>query len=71
VTDVVCAFVAGRWPIRTTCSAAASEGKKTEEGTMMSWPESNTVAVANPPEEQTMTPATTERASDIMTNRKL
>jgi hypothetical protein len=47
-----------RGPIWVTSSVAASEGKKTEEGTMISTPEapSNLVAVADPAEAQTLTP---------------
>jgi hypothetical protein len=47
-----------RWPIWVTSSVAASEGKKTEEGTTISTPESpsNSVAVDDPPEAQTPTP---------------
>jgi hypothetical protein len=46
-----------------TSSAATSDEKKTEEGTVMSppEPESNPAAVADPPKAQTLTPATTER----------
>jgi hypothetical protein len=47
-----------RGPIWVTYSVAASEGKKTEEGTTISTsePPSNSVAVADPPEAQTLTP---------------
>jgi hypothetical protein len=55
-------------------SAAAGEGKKTEEGTMMPPPEPNsksdTVAVTNSRETQSLTPATTKAASVILTNRR-
>jgi hypothetical protein len=62
-----------REPIWVTYSIAASEGKKTEEGMMMSTPEppSNSVAVADPTEAQNLTPAMTEEASDIVTNCKV
>jgi hypothetical protein len=45
-----------------TSSVAVSEGKKAEEGTMVSPPEPefNLVAVTDPPEAQTPTPATTK-----------
>jgi hypothetical protein len=61
-----------RGPIWVTSSVAASEGKKTEEGMTMSTPEppSNSVAVADQPEVQNLTPAMTEEAADIVTNCK-
>jgi hypothetical protein len=53
-------------------SAATGEGKKTDEGTVMPRPEPNSksdpVAVADPPETETLTLATTKEASDILTN---
>jgi hypothetical protein len=49
-------------------SAAAGEGQKTDEGTMMPPPEPNSksdpVAVTDPRETQSLTPATTKEASD-------
>jgi hypothetical protein len=55
-----------------TLSATVGEGKKIDDGTMMPTPEpdsnSNPVAVADPRETQSLTPATTNEASDIMTN---
>jgi hypothetical protein len=55
-----------------TLSAATREGKKTDEGTMMSPPEPNSqsdaVAIADPLETRSLTPATTKEASDILTN---
>jgi hypothetical protein len=51
---------------------AARKGKKTEEGTMM-WPlraESSPMAIADSPEAQTLTPATTKEGSDIVRNCK-
>jgi hypothetical protein len=53
-----------------TASVPASQGEKTDEGTMMlkSTPESNPVAVAELPETQTLTPATTKEATDILIN---
>jgi hypothetical protein len=58
-----------KWSIWMTSSVAASEGKKTDEGTIMSLPgpESNMVAVADPPEAETLTPATTEGPLYILT----
>jgi hypothetical protein len=64
-----------RGPIWVTSSVAASEGKKTEEGTIISTNEpkslSNSVAIVNPPDAQILTPPTTEEASDILTNCKI
>jgi hypothetical protein len=55
-----------------THSATAGEGKKTDEGTMIPPPEPNfisdPVAVADPREAQSLTPATIKKASDILTN---
>jgi hypothetical protein len=47
---------------------AASEGKKVDEGTTMSPPKSNLAAVADPLENQTLTPAqaTTRPTSNIV-----
>jgi hypothetical protein len=60
-------------PIRVTDSVSASEGKKTVEGTMMlpSEPKSNPAAVTESPETQTLTPATTKEASDILIHCKI
>jgi hypothetical protein len=57
-----------RQPSRVMASVPASEGKKTDEGTMMlpSTAESNPATVAAPPKTQTLTPATTKEASDIL-----
>jgi protoporphyrinogen oxidase len=59
-----------RGPIWVTSSVADSDGKKTEEGMTMSTLEthSNLVATANPPEAQNLMSATTQEASDIVTN---
>jgi hypothetical protein len=56
-----------------TASVLASKGKKTDEGTMMlpSEPKSNPATVAESPETQTLTPATTKEASDILINSKI
>jgi hypothetical protein len=67
VADVIGVFSnAQRWSCATR-SVAASEGKKTEKGTMTSLPEpeANLVTVADPPEAKTSTPATTKQSSDI------
>jgi hypothetical protein len=71
--DVISAVLNAQDPIWVTYSGAASEGKKTDEGTIMSTPESlsKPVAVANPPEAQTPAPARIEDASDILTNCKI
>jgi hypothetical protein len=62
-----------RRPIWVISSVADSEGKKTEEGMTMSTlePHSNSVAAADSAEAQTLTSATTEEASDIVTNFKV
>jgi hypothetical protein len=62
-----------RGPIWVTSSVADGDGKKTEEGLTMSTlePHSNLVAVANPPEAQNLMSATTQEASDIVTNRTI
>jgi hypothetical protein len=64
------AFSNTRPPSRVTASVTASEGKKTDEGTMMlpSTAEYNPATVAESPETQTLTPATTKEASDILIN---
>jgi hypothetical protein len=53
-------------------STAAGEGKKTDEGTMMPPPEPNSkydpVAATDPRETQSLTPATTKDAFDILIN---
>jgi hypothetical protein len=56
-----------------TFSVVASEGKKTDERTMI-WPleaELDLMTVADPPEAQTLTRATTKLASDILKNCKI
>jgi hypothetical protein len=55
-------------PIRVTFSVPTSHGKKTDEGTIMlpSTPESNQTTVAESPKTQTLTPAMTNEASDIL-----
>jgi hypothetical protein len=67
VIDVIFVPRNGKLPIRVTLSVAANEGKKTDEGTTMAPAEcgSNSVAVADLPETQSLTPATTKEASDI------
>jgi hypothetical protein len=56
--------------IWVTTSAAAGERKKTHEGRMMPPPDcrSDPVAVGDPLETQTVTPATTKEPSDILMN---
>jgi hypothetical protein len=73
MADMIRMFANPGGPIRMTSGVATSEEKKTEEGTVMSLPEPeyNPVAVADPPEAQTLTPATTERVSDILTNCRI
>jgi hypothetical protein len=55
-----------------TPNVAASEGKKTDEGTIMRPPERkpNPMTVADPLGARTWTPATTKQASDIVTTAK-
>jgi hypothetical protein len=56
-----------------TPGAAASEGKKMDEGTM-TWllePEPNPRAVADRPDARTLTLATTQQVSHILTNGKI
>jgi hypothetical protein len=52
-------------PIRVTISVRASQGKKTDEGTIMLMAElkSNSLAVAEPPETHTLTPATAKEGA--------
>jgi hypothetical protein len=49
------------------------QGKKSDEGTMMlpPTPKFNPAAVADSPQAQTLTPATTKKASDILINCKM
>jgi type II secretory ATPase GspE/PulE/Tfp pilus assembly ATPase PilB-like protein len=56
--------------IWVTSSGAAIQGKNTEAGMMVSTLESpsNLITVADPPGAQILTLATTEEASDILTN---
>jgi hypothetical protein len=70
VIDLIGAFPNAELPIRVTDSVLASEGKKTDEGTMMfsSQHKSNPATVAESPETRTLTPATTKEASDILIN---
>jgi hypothetical protein len=55
-----------------TPTAAVGEGKKIDEGTMIppSNPKSDPVAVADPRETRSLTPATTKETADILTNRR-
>jgi hypothetical protein len=73
MTNVICVFANAQRKIWVTFRVAVNEGKQTEEGTMTSTPErlSHFVAAADPPEAQTLTPVTTEEASDILTNCKI
>jgi hypothetical protein len=72
VTDVIRVFSAACWPSWVMLSVMVSDGKKTKEGTML-WPpepKPNWVTVADPPEVQTPTPATTKQAFDILAHCK-
>jgi hypothetical protein len=73
VTNVIRVSANAQRTIWVMLSVALSEGKKIEEGMTTPTPEppNNSVAVAHPPEAQTQTPATTEEASDIVTNCKI
>jgi hypothetical protein len=70
----MCLFQNARQLIRPTLNAAAGEGKKIDEGAMMPPLESNIksspMAVADPPEMQSLTPATGKEPSDIPTNNR-
>jgi hypothetical protein len=69
MTDVIRACSKAPRSTWVTRSAAASQGKKTDEATMMWPPEAipNPLVVADPPEAQTLTPATTKQALHIQT----
>jgi hypothetical protein len=73
VIDLIGRVLDSQGSIRVTASVPASQGKKTDEGTMMlpSTPESNPAAVPESPETQIPTPATTKDASDILINWKI
>jgi hypothetical protein len=73
VIDVIDAFSNAQSPIRVTARLPTRQGKKTDEGTMMlpPAPKFNPSAVVVWPETQTLIPATTEKASDIVTNCKI
>jgi hypothetical protein len=68
--DETSAFPNAEPPIRVTSSVTARQGKKTAEGTIMlpSAHESNLAAVAESPQTQILTPATTKEASDVLIN---
>jgi hypothetical protein len=57
-------------PMRVTRRLADREGKKADDGTMTSSPDANPTTVAHRPATQTLTPATTTRASDIEKTRE-
>jgi hypothetical protein len=73
VADVIRVFSNAQRPTWVARSVADSEGKKTDEGTMMPPPEPkrNPMAVADPPEAETSTAATTKRESDILVNWRI
>jgi hypothetical protein len=70
VAELIIVFRNSGPPIRVSLSAAASEGKKADEGTTMSPSKANMVAVVVPPETQTLTPvrATVRQSSAIRIN---
>jgi hypothetical protein len=49
-----------------TRSVAGREGKRTDDETMASSPDTNPTIVADPADPQTLTPVTTMSASDIL-----
>jgi hypothetical protein len=67
------AFSNARSSIWVTASLSARQGKKTDDETMMlpPAPKFNPAAVAVWPKTQTLMPATTEEASDILINCKI
>jgi hypothetical protein len=52
--------------MRKILRLTAREGKKADDGTITSSPDTNPTTVADPPAAQTLRPATTTRASDIL-----
>lgn len=72
MTDIIRVFSDTRSPNCVTPSVAASEGKKTDEGTRRCrrQAKSNPVAVADPPEGQTLTPVRAKWATDMMIDCK-
>jgi hypothetical protein len=64
VIEKISAFSSAELLIRVTSTPPAGEGKKTDEGTMMlpSAHESNPATVAESPQTQTLTPATTNKS---------
>jgi hypothetical protein len=73
VIDMIGSVSNAQTLIRVTLSFAVRDGKKTDAGTMMLWSEleSNQATVAESPETQTLMPATTKEASDILMNCKI
>jgi hypothetical protein len=71
--DLIDVFSNALRPCCVRRSVADSEGKKSDEGTVMqrSEPKPNWMALADPPEAHTLRPATTKRASDILANWKI
>jgi hypothetical protein len=57
-------------PIRVMISVRASQGKKTDEGTMMllAEPKSNSLVIAEPPEMHILTLETTKEGAHILIN---
>jgi hypothetical protein len=52
--------------MRAALSVAAREGKKAEDGTTTTFPDANPTTVADSANAQTLTPAKTTEASDIL-----
>jgi hypothetical protein len=60
-----------RPPLCVTRSLAAREGKKADDGTMTSQPDTKPTTVAGPANGQTLTPAMMTSASDILTTNNV
>jgi hypothetical protein len=73
VIEKISAFSSAELLIRVTSTPPAGEGKKNDEGTMMllSAYESNPATVAESPQTQILTSATTKEVSDILINSKI
>jgi hypothetical protein len=55
--------------MRRIGSVAAKDGKKADDGMMISLPDSQLITLADPADAQTLTPATTTEGSDIPLSR--
>jgi hypothetical protein len=66
VIDVISRLSNEHHPMRPIHSVAATEGKKADAGTMTTHPDANPTIVTDSADTQTLTPATTTEASDIL-----